>query len=379
MTAGQALLPLLRHVLPYVGQVSILSAHVLVIIEGCLSASFFSDHAWKTGVLRTADSLLHLVGEADRALLQARIHIRQAAVSRLFERYREPATTIDIVDKCSNGFAAEQILGKAQNLIDLGLLASASNELAKYKPELYGRSSTLERAQYQAIMFTRGKVLRYEGRFADAFLLLEACMSHDQLALRCIRHLAAVECELGRNEAAIRRLELWSASHASGRRVRLALATAHVARILAALRGARPVSHMIGPAKDLLDAVWGRVTQPAASKVCKLDRVTTAIGHAILQHIAGNIGQAVFAWQQASLACKEYDPVPGYFDMVVAYAHCELEVRRGNLTEASLLESRARALFAGAGRQYYLTSLGTLWPDIVGDWFEASGRDRIIY
>ncbi|KAK7937583.1 uncharacterized protein PG986_014451 [Apiospora aurea] len=55
-----------------------------------------------------------------------------------------------------------------------------------------------------------------------------------------------------------------------------------------------------------------------------------------------------------------------------AYSADELETSRRDPAHASLLKAKARHSFAAAGHQYYFPSFRTIWPDIVGDWLEAS-------
>ncbi|KAK8057022.1 hypothetical protein PG996_010959 [Apiospora saccharicola] len=352
---------------------------MLVVVESCLSASCFADRLWKENVLRIADGLLPAASRDEiTRLLQVRIQLRQTTMTRLYGSAGEPDFTIPATDERTNGYFASEVTLRVQTCLEFGLLASARSMLSRYNPGRFGRLSAFEAAQKQEIALLEGIIYRLEGQFSAAIPLLISCMRHHWLETRCVVHLAAVECELGQSSSAIDRLDAFISTAVSNRRPRLALANAHLTRLLTALRDKKPYMHLVPATKRLftaLDETGGRQT---GNRTLMLDRVNIAIALAMLEHIAGNLDSASAAWQRALGDSKRHHASPGYTDMVISYSSYELETRRGDPAEASLLEAKARLLFASTGRQYYMTSLGTIWPDIVGDWLEASGRERVI-
>ncbi|KAK6850480.1 hypothetical protein PG995_004833 [Apiospora arundinis] len=159
--------------------------------------------------------------------------------------------------------------------------------------------------------------------------------------------------------SAIDRLETVISTAASSRRLRLALANAHLTRLLNALRDKQSYMHMVS-AKSLFAVLAEPGHDQTESRTLKLDRTRHPLP-----------GNTPLWFPSVIMQCQATD-------MVIAYSAYELETRRGDLAEASLLEAKAKHLFAATGRQYYFTTLGTSWPDIVGDWLEASGRERVV-
>ncbi|KAK8070342.1 hypothetical protein PG994_006958 [Apiospora phragmitis] len=122
------------------------------------------------------------------------------------------------------------------------------------------------------------------------------------------------------------------------------------------LRDKKPCMHIIPATKSFFTVLAESGDGQAESTTLKLDWVNIAIAIAILEHVAGNLDEASAAWQHALVVSKRHHASPGYTDMAIVYSAYEWETRRGDLAEASLLEAKAKHLFAATGRQYYFTS-----------------------
>ncbi|RYP58992.1 hypothetical protein DL770_010306 [Monosporascus sp. CRB-9-2] len=223
----------------------------------------------------------------------------------------------------------------------------------------------------------RARILRFEGRFKEAF---EALYYLSLQKIRVFSLLGAVLCELGRYDEAIERLQSDQARETSPRavyRLQLASASAYIFRCMHIFMETRQIEwQSLRTSRQIFQALDSSSPHPEML-FDKIDRLSILLGLAVGYHLNGEVDAALDAWAKALSMSKSF-LTTGYTDMIISYSVSELELRRGAIAQADTSGNYARSLFGQAGRQHHFIGLGSLWPDLLGHWYQQHGRDPVI-
>ncbi|RYP68536.1 hypothetical protein DL771_006613 [Monosporascus sp. 5C6A] len=358
------------------------SACLIQLSEVGLSASNFGERLWKYNAVTIATEAANILGEdsADRALLLALANVRKASLALLYEdpgKWQAKSISFPNYDDRSSAFSSKLLIVKAREDVGFNAIASASEHLMNFKPTWNGTLSTLRKSQNRRVAFMRAKILRFEGRFREAYEILITLAPPDSSVASL---LAGVLCELGQCDHAIQELnqQLTITRHPkSVTRVRLALANAYLMKCMQVFQGQgrRLDWRSLQASRDIYEDL--RAHPFPATYFGKIDHLSTLMGLAIADHLNGQVDNALKAWQ-AALAASQAFLLTGYTDMIQAYSTSELQIRRGASAQADVLGNYAKALFAKTGRQYHFAGIGSFWPDILNSWYAASGRQPVI-
>ena len=184
---GAALLPHIDRILKEFDLMITKNESCPVQIRRCLaemlvSASRFSITSWKLGSIKRAKSLLDLNAHD---YLRVAITYRESSLARMMGDKKGAneilqqlvQTSVPLGNLTSNprynAHRADLVISYAQNLIQESNLATAREELCKWLPLNQALPSTMERSALKNRNITLGKILRYEGRFAEALTYFE--------------------------------------------------------------------------------------------------------------------------------------------------------------------------------------------------------------
>ena len=156
-----------------------------------LAALRFSDVKWKTETISRTKKLLE--GDDDR-YLNAWLAYRESSVLRMsgmpqkseiaLQRFLRHAVTphqenLELTPRF-NAQRGDLIISFSENMVRQGKLAEAKAELIEWKP-LDTHPSTLEKITLRARDIIMGKILRYQGLFKEALVLLEGVLQSSLL------------------------------------------------------------------------------------------------------------------------------------------------------------------------------------------------------
>ncbi|KAI1172973.1 hypothetical protein F4777DRAFT_559802 [Nemania sp. FL0916] len=375
------LIPVLRHSMTYLPGIPLSQAGMYQAAEACLSASRFliEDESWREQIMSAAQ---YLAERSTSPILSARVVLRRLAIERMHGS-QEPISVVPFPqnDRRSRAFSVEAVCLQAQRYMDLGLFASAQNELAGRVITLDSCSS-FERVQQQKIMYMRAKTYRLEREFTIArTLLVDLIETESHLAEKAAIHLSAVDCELGHAERAITNLGAYlqqdKCCTITRGRVELALAHAQLMQALLWVKDQR-LSWFSHPSlRDSYLKCQAGLPTSGPKISTNFTRTSIVAALAILAHLRGDFDTALAEWNRTLELAQGLGLVGNYIELVVAYSTNDIYSRRGGVA-AEELETKVRVLSARTGRQYHFLGLGTTWPDILGGWQEDRGRDRLI-
>ncbi|KAJ2971361.1 hypothetical protein NUW58_g9439 [Xylaria curta] len=379
------LLPIFRHAIMYLPEVIVSQSSAFQITEACLSASRFYDEAWKRDAIQIAQ---HAAQRSDSQILHARVALRQLVVERIYGSCKESPSHLPSPqgDRRSQAFFLEAACFRAQQYIDLGLLASAHDELSRCNAAVADPLSSFERQHQQEIMYMRAKVYRFEGQFTAARALLNdliACGSH--LVEKATIHLCAVECELGHVEPARTTLETsLQQAHLQGTncqamtrsRLELALANVQLMQILREVRDQRLYWTSHPSLRDTYLRCLADLPARSPGISTVLAHISIAAALAILAHLRGDFDTALAEWNHTLDLARGRGLLGSYIKRLVAYSTNDLLLRRGSAGMADP-EDNIQTLSARIGRQYHFLGLGTTWPDILSGWQEGRVQGRL--
>jgi len=188
---GRIMLPHLNRILSEYDSICIESRETTAfqheLAAAILAASRFSDAQWKKEAISRAKKLLD--GDNNQHF-NAWLAYRESAVMRMSGMLRESelaletfvrSTVIQSADSLEinpqfNAQRGDLVISYSENLIRKGKLDEAKRELIEWKPLNATSPSSLEKIAIRARDITLGKVLRYQGLFTEAVLLLETVL-----------------------------------------------------------------------------------------------------------------------------------------------------------------------------------------------------------
>lgn len=379
------LLPLLGNALSHLSHPLVLPLflqkfHCYDAIEVCLSASSFRGLEWKREVIEAALRLA-AAGPQDpieSALISARLHTRQLCLSHLasaapLELSDAGLPSYPSSDARSLAYSVDLVLWKIHNYTRQQHLDSASKELSSLAAPIF--ASALGKAQTAKLELAHGVILHFQGRFIEAYEILRHLPPTNS---KVLSHLSAVMCEMRQCDRAITRLEGWLQvsmrphSRAS-RRIKLALANAWLLKTLFQTSESQDKHAMYSTGLETANRLYGELQE--SQGLDWLDIVSISVGYAMAKHISLQIEPAIDAWRHVRHVSRKYGMPVGYTDMVSAYSLSDLECKRGGVAESDIYARQAKEIFSSTGKQYHFTGLGTIWLDILTQWFSASGRE----
>ncbi|KAI9774484.1 MAG: hypothetical protein M1839_001717 [Geoglossum umbratile] len=347
-----------------------------------ISASRFSDTTWKREVISRIKGLLN--DDLD-CYIHAEAAHRESAILRLGGGKGSSNKRLEIfihstvfpghgkemdADARWNANRGDLVVSYAENLIHTGALARAREELCEWEPIVPDFPSTIERLVLRSRDISLGRVLRFEGRFAEALKLFKGILNEsqqDDLYKESswypviISHIADMYCELGQPaeaqemaEPALAQLVRRGWQHVSyGRRLQLALAEALILlgsytmaeeHLRSLIMQYEPIVHPDVPTRTGHFRAW--------------------TGLARIAHMARRWDEALTRWRQALAQLEGFRKGESFVGGVVWYsiAHCLVEVGRKAESEEAL--ARVRGWVAG-GREFWDLGFGTYWYDFV--------------
>lgn len=397
-----SILPLLKHVLPFLEEIDIEKAlPAAYVIEVCLSASYYSTLVWKRNVITVIENIEKRCSV--NVQLSERIALRKRIISRLSscewgsETWRPDFVR---VDQRSTGYYGDFVLFNANILFGHQQFEAALAELDKYTPWRSGNVSTLEQIQICEMSFLRGKIHHFSGYFKKAKGLLEQIMrarpSDAPMLSKVIAHLSAVCCELGDarlgiNYASDQLNDIVKTYHSlnsgSVKRLRLALAYAYLMQGLwvtfnqptafSYTSVEEDIQQGFDKAEELFQELVRSYENPSTlGKAGKISRFSALLGLALIAHIKGHLRDAFDYYDMALNAASHCNWGTGYIEAIINWSKSVITHSFGYLEETRKLNELAGSLYQS--RSYFFTGFGTLWPEIIGTWVAEQGRERII-
>lgn len=397
---GTALLPILWKLLPslWEGPQKCDNVHFLELaLEALLSASQFGVYDFKVQAIQAAEEVALLL---DDPVSLFRVKFRHLDLKRLYERNSGPwifPPVEQLVPDCkrSNGFRGRLILSKTQVMLtDNPSSASVLEIVEQFQPLDPAHVSSHERYVRLECRLIYGQVLRHQGRFQDAVQVLK--MAHDDAVECSYRNGTKIGCEYydtlceaGQPDKALTFVRAdvhLSRGHLNledgyGRRMVLSEASAYLMSALFLLRATRQVDkNKLDRAKELfewLGRVYGNMRRPSDTMQRRLLAVQS--GLAIISHVQSHWPDAVSWWGRAKATAIQLYPQRGWAFMITSYSHSQAAYQLGDC-QASTWYDEAVCVWEQLGRrrQYHFIALGSVWPDLAGDWEEETYGKRLI-
>ncbi|KAI0190550.1 hypothetical protein F4808DRAFT_401972 [Astrocystis sublimbata] len=385
----KTMLPLLSHILSHLQEPDVLSVlgqsagpGLHEAAELCIATSYFSDRDWRDRALATAGHIIQAHEQAHphsqiNAVFRARLATREACCA-LSRNLAVPAREGDRLPTFlrdtpwANAFVADIALLQACRCVQLSDLESAHQALATFEP---CSNSKLESIQLKRVNTMQGAIYRFQGRFEEAYQILEPIYDPIQQSVGVLAHLSAVMCELGQHEAALVKIHGWlqlctSPTPRAAARARLSEADAHLSSGLQNLVAGR--SWSVSSCREI-QAMY--LALRASDHLSWFEHITVLIGLAVTEHIVGEPSDASRAWELVQSCCAHTYLTRGYTHVMVGFSLAELQLRRG--MEATAALAKARQELNTVDRQFQFTGLGTTWSDILSNWLASYGHSRI--
>lgn len=348
-----------------------------------LAASRFSDAQWKTECIARTKQLLE---QDDEPYLRSWLAYRESAIMRMSGMIQKSETalqeflhhlTIPSLEDSEltprfNAQRGELVISFAENLIRRGKLPEAKAELVEW--EALGKNySTLERITSRARDIILGKVLRFQGHFREALVLLESVLQGCQLDdyfegtgwyRVLLSEVADLYCELDRPTDAegllLRELtpmmEKGTQDIATGRRLRMSLAETYLQR------------EMYTEAESLLVNLRQALSSSGAPDyTAKVNIFRTWVSLARALHRQSRWEEALSSWRQALSALDYLKLSEGLNAGLVRCSISHALMMTGHERESKQTFQEAEANMASESRVYWIPLFNSQWHDFVVD------------
>ena len=271
-----------------------------------------------------------------------------------------------------NSQRGELIISFAESLIRQGKLSEAKAELVEWKA-LDKEYSTLERITSRARDIILGKVLRFQGHFREALVLLKDVLQGCQLDdyfegtgwyRVLLSEVADLYCELDQPTDAERLLlheptpmmERGTQDIATGRRLRMSLAETYLLRKMYIEAESLPV--------NLRQAFTSSGTPDYTSKV-NIFHIWVSLARAL--HRQSRWEEALSSWRQA-LSALDYLGLSG--GLSAGLVRCSIShvlMMTGHEKESKRIFQEAEVNMASESRVYWIPLFNSRWHDFVVD------------
>ncbi|MCJ1395924.1 hypothetical protein MMC18_008810 [Xylographa bjoerkii] len=329
-----------------------------------LAASYFLDISWKHEALKAVEAIT--VDELP-SYLQTWANSRKCVVAgieshnKLMDSVGRPISC-NQADARTNAIFGQWVLNYSANQIKCGKLQRARLTLSELCPLNKSCISTMERLVFVKREVIEGKIDRFLGNFLNAreHLVHPAVVLDKVTACTRLSHLAAVYCELGQPEKAVKILGsevqtigvMGLRNQRHGRCLHLAFAEA----LLQQNRLEEAQSIYTEVRNDL-----GRISD--TDMVTKMSKLRMWIGFARISHVKSNWSDALKLGKEALKAATECGWQEGFVEMIIHYS---IGYAKRQLTIYAEYDiQKADQLLQRVGRQYWWTNLGTSWLDYV--------------
>lgn len=348
-----------------------------------IAASRFSDAQWKIETLSRTKQLLE---QDDEPYLRSCLAYRESAIMRMsgmmqksrsdLQGYLHHLTTSSREDfELTQRFNAQRgilIISFAENLIRQGKLSEAKAELAEWKA-LDKSYSTLERITSRARDITLGKILRFQGHFKEALVLLEDVLQGCQLDDyfvgsgwygNLISEIADLYCELDRpadaQELLLRELtpimERGTQDISTGRRLRMSLAETYLVR------------KMYIEAESLLaDLRQTFISSNAPDYTVRVNIFRIWVSLARVSHRQSRWEEALSSWRQALSSLNCLGRSGGFNAGLVRCSISHALMMTGHEKESQRIFQEAEVTMASESRVYWIPLFNSQWHDFIVD------------
>ena len=346
-----------------------------------LAASRFSDMSWKIEMITRAKQLLK---DSPDSYLNAWLTYRESAILRMRGKRDESAKTLEDFVRATalpannrgseltpryNAQRSDLIISFSENMIQQGRLEEAKMELYEWSPLDLTAPSTLERIASRARDITLGKILRYQGLFKDALVLLEKVLEESHIDdffegtgwyRVLLSGVADLYIELGRSEDAEKILrqelqpmvEAGTQDIATGKRLRLSLVETYLER------------NMFGIAEEALlhlKEEYEVIKEPDYATSINIFRVW--LGLARVSHRQGNWEDALSYWRQALAATEQLKMSNGFNAGIVRYSLAHALLMTGDSAQSDLMVAQAKQNMASEPRMFWIAGFNSKWHD----------------
>jgi len=346
-----------------------------------LAASRFSDMSWKIEMITRAKQLLK---DSPDSYLNAWLTYRESAILRMRGKRDESAKTLEDFVRATalpannrgseltpryNAQRSDLIISFSENMIQQGRLEEAKMELYEWSPLDLTAPSTLERIASRARDITLGKILRYQGLFKDALVLLEKVLEESHIDdffegtgwyRVLLSGVADLYIELDRPEDAEKILrqelqpmvEAGTQDIATGKRLRLSLVETYLER------------NMFGIAEEALlhlKEEYEVIKEPDYATSINIFRVW--LGLARVSHRQGNWEDALSYWRQALAATEQLKMSNGFNAGIVRYSLAHALLMTGDSAQSDLMVAQAKQNMASEPRMFWIAGFNSKWHD----------------
>ena len=348
--------------------------------ETLVSASRFSITSWKLRCIERAKGFLD---SDSQEYLRAAITYRNSSLVRMTGNKEESNELLkqfihardhsksSLLNPRYNAHRVDLIISYAQNLLQESKLAAAREELSNWLPLNILSPSSMERSALKSRNTTLGKILRYEGKFAEALTYLEGILEQSKYEDGEIeetagwRHLllsniADLYTEVGRPADAEAMLEFeitqmrsknWAES-GSSKRLQLSLIEAFVRqnKLENAVHWLLPLKHHFEKTKEP-DVLIRR----------GLLRVWTTLAR--VAHFRGQWDEALLNWREALNIIESLGERENFSGGQVKCALAYTLYALGRVAEGLIFFKEARRNLASQERFFYLVGFDSYWHD----------------
>ncbi|MCJ1314213.1 hypothetical protein MMC25_007893, partial [Agyrium rufum] len=350
--------------------------------ETLVSASRFSTTSWKLRCIERAKGLLN---SDSHNYLRAAITYRNSSLIRMTGNkeksneslkqfiYASDYSKLSLLDPRDNAHRFDLITSYAQNFVQESKLAAAREELSNWLPLNISSPSSMERLALKNRNTTLGKILRYEGQFAEALTYLEYLLeqSNDEdggveetpgWRHLLLSNIADLYTELDRpadaeamleSEIAQMRSENWAES-GSSKRLQLSLIEAFMRhnKLQKAVQWLLPLQHH-----------FEKIKEPDVLTKRGLFRVRTTLAR--VAHFRGQWDKALFNWKEALNVTESLGERESFSGGQVKCAFAYTLYTLGRVAEGLVLFKQAQQNLASQKRFFYLVGFDSYWHDTI--------------
>ncbi|TGZ78640.1 TPR repeat-contain NB-ARC [Ascodesmis nigricans] len=384
-TNGRAILPQLIHVVAESDKMNLRTGNSPLfrrqLAATLLAASRFSEPSWKMEALDRAKLLLK--DDADQ-YLNAWLSYRGSCILRMAGKQSESERILEAFvqsksqlahDGGSDGLGTprynaqrgELIVSFAENMIRRGQLDEAKSELCEWSALDPVAPSTFERIILRARDITLGKVLRYQGNFTEAFMLLnevlegsptDDCFEGSGWYRVLLSGVAELHTELGRPVEAERLLtqelklmkESGSQEIAVCRRLRISLAETFLER------------GMFSEATEILSVlstIYKSMDKP--DHATKINHLRVQVSLARVSHLQSHWTEALELWNEALAFSARLKVDFGFSAGMMRFSKGHALHVLGKTEESHELMKEARKLMDAEPRILWIAGFCTRW------------------
>lgn len=346
-----------------------------------LAASRFSDVQWKAEAISRTKKLLE---QDNDSYLNAWLAYRESSILRMsgmpqksesalqgfLHHLAMPSQEDSELTPRFNAQRGDLIISFSENLVRQGKLPAAKAELIEWRP-LGKDQSTLERITSRARDITLGKVLRFQGHFREALVLLEGILQDSLLDdyfegtgwyRVLLSEVADLYCELDQSTDAERLLlceltpmrERGTQDIATGRRLQMSLAETYLQR------------NMYAEAESLLmdlQRAFSSSGGPDYTAQVNIFRIWVSLARA--SHTQSRWEEALSRWRHA-LSALDYLKLGGGLN--AGLVRCSIAyalMMTGHEGESARMLQVAKSNMVSEPRVYWIPLFNSQWHDFI--------------